>query len=134
MYADTPRTVVLVGRISGTDARNLTEYCSRLEGVGQLDLIIDLDGVLACDRTAVGELYALQAGRSGMHVTVRGAHWPQFLEALCEPLVEDVHTVTHQARALIGEAGHGRPPFSPGSRPRNRLDPPGGSYIHEAFG
>ncbi|HEY2190727.1 MAG TPA: GntR family transcriptional regulator [Actinomycetospora sp.] len=104
MDSGAPCTIVLAGRLSESEARNLAVYCSRLRLAGQLDLVIDLAGVTSCDREGLCELYALLAGSSGARVTVRGAHWAQFLDALQEPVVGEVHEVTHQARALIGRA------------------------------
>lgn len=95
MVAESPRTLVLVGRLDAREMRSLATYCRRLYDAGLTELHLDIGGVRHCERAGLDGLLELIGGSARVRVSVDGARWSQFtallkgasgaeLEGLCD--------------------------------------------------
>lgn len=100
MYAHTPRTLVLAGRLDAAETKSLLDYCRLLHRSGQTRLHIDMTGVTDCHRDALDGLHALTTGSTGLAVSLAGAHWDQFTVLLHEAPLSDADDLGDSVRAL----------------------------------
>ena len=109
MYANTPRTLILAGRLDAAETKSLLAYCQLLYRSGQTGLHIDMAGVTDCHRDALDGLRALTAGSTGLEVSLAGAHRGQFTALLSDAPSSDAGVLDDSVRALCGiPNGHGR--------------------------
>lgn len=100
VYAHTPRTLVLAGRLDATEAKSLLDYCQLLYRSGQTRLHIDMTGVTECHRDALDGLQALTDGSAGLAVSLAGAHREQFTALLSAAPPSDVEDLGDSVRTL----------------------------------
>lgn len=101
MYAQSPRNIILAGDLGTREITSLTDYCGRLHSSGQADLHLDMEGVTTCDRAGLDGLTALAEGSSGLQVSVRGAHWGQFIGVLSAASVRELQALCDDVRVLL---------------------------------
>jgi hypothetical protein len=115
VYAETPRKIRLVGTLGGSEVSSLEMYCIQLQKNGQTELLVDVDGVVECDRAGLRGLLAL-AGRTGIDVAVDGARWSQFTDMLSRVPIPEAERLCDEVRRLVGSAlvrnSSARPGFS----------------------
>ena len=111
MYAETPRWIRLVGTLGEREVTSLGMYCAQLEKSGQTELLVDVDGVTACDDAGLRGLLALVA-HTGIAVAVQGARWSQFTHMLSRVPIAEVPRLCDDVRALVVET----PPVRNSSR------------------
>jgi hypothetical protein len=102
VYAETPRTIHLAGTVGESEVSSLEMYCVQLQKNGQTELLVDVEGVVDCDRAGLQGLLAL-SGRTGIAVAVKGARWSQFSEMLSQEPIAPVHRrLCRDVRRLVG--------------------------------
>jgi hypothetical protein len=115
VYAETPRKIRLVGTLGESEVSSLEMYCIQLQKTGQTELLVDVDGVVECDREGLRGLLAL-GGHTGIAVAVEGARWSQFTEMLSRVPMAEAQRLCDDVRGLVGSAlvrnSSARPGFS----------------------
>jgi hypothetical protein len=115
VYAETPRRLLLVGKLGEAEVSSLEMYCVQLQKTGQTELLVDVDGVVACDRAGLRGLLALSR-HTGIAVSVEGARWSQFTDMLSRVPIAEAQRLCDDVRGLVGSAlvrnSSARPGFS----------------------
>jgi ABC-type transporter Mla MlaB component len=105
VYAESPRKLILTGKLDTSEIASLTDYCNRLHEDGQASISLDIAAVTDCHEAGLAGLLALVGGGSGMlSVQVEGAHWSQFMVALSQAPIADLQRLCDSVRQLVHPA------------------------------
>jgi ABC-type transporter Mla MlaB component len=105
VYAESPRKLILTGKLDKAEIANLTDYCNRLYEDGQASISLDIAAVTDCHEAGLAGLLALVGGGSGIiDVQVEGARWSQFMVVLSQAPIADVQRLSDSVRQLVHPA------------------------------
>ncbi|GAA4881450.1 hypothetical protein GCM10023203_35960 [Actinomycetospora straminea] len=117
VFAETPRTILLVGALGAPEIMSIANYCDQLHRGGQAALHLNMAGVTDCHRAGLDGLQALAAGPSTMTISISGARWGQFMVLLSRAPMLEVQDLCDSVRALI----RGAPPSIAGATGEPKL-------------
>lgn len=102
-----PPRVALHGVADAVVAEDLRRRCHRLRDAEHPEVVVDLAAVLRCDRAALDVLGLLTGPTedgTGTRFRVEGARWPQFLAALEESPLDELHRLCRVVDRLVPAA------------------------------